>query len=203
MSRRIRNREEAESLDVFQSFTDLMSNAFLIMTFFVLLIFLQSIQVNGEFKKLQTAPPIIIDERSLAFSFPSGGAELPSGLRDYIANTVVTNIEKTIENQNIEFIQIIGHTDAKAVKNTGNLDLLLEDAARGNVPIAQLKAGSNIDLGLMRAVAVLQELRRSRRLNNVSFRAYSAGQLYLAEGQTSDASRRRIEIRFIPPGQKN
>ena len=45
------------------------------------------------------------------------------------------------------------------------------------------------------------------RLNNVQFRAYSAAQLYLPSGQlafinrNADDNRRRIEIRFIPPGQ--
>lgn len=45
-------------------------------------------------------------------------------------------------------------------------------------------------------------------LNHVQFRAYSAAQLYLASGELApinrdaDATRRRIEIRFIPPGEQ-
>jgi hypothetical protein len=45
-------------------------------------------------------------------------------------------------------------------------------------------------------------------LQNVEFRAYSAAQLYLPSGNLApinrkpDETRRRIEIRFIPPGIK-
>ena len=58
----------------------------------------------------------------------------------------------------------------------------------------------------MRALAVVQELQNTG-LQNVELRAYSAAQLYLPSGNLSpvdrqpDETRRRIEIRFIPPGQ--
>ncbi len=240
MSKRTRKREEIESLDVFQSFTDLMSNAFLIMSFFLLLVFLQTTQLKKDIDsaqievkntlKLQTqltqlkaklkqlerdnkqpdlknAAPIIIDQDSVNFDFPSGSAELNPQLRNYLNTTVAPNIEKILQEQPIEFIQVIGHTDGQAIKQASNLDARLKDAAEGKVPVTALKAGSNTDLGLMRAIAVLQELKRTGRLNDVSFRAYSAGQLYLPSGELatennrSDASRRRIEIRFIPPGK--
>jgi len=234
-------REETESLDVFQSFTDLMSNAFLIMSFFLLLIFLQTIQVNKSFKdahkdttklqhqlaqanakieelkrenkKLQNAPPIIIDDDSNNFNFPSGSAEPTQALQTHI-NTEIPKIEKNLQEHDIDFIQVIGHTDGQAVNQSSNLDQeqLLIGAAEGTVSITSLKAGSNADLGLMRAIAVVQELQklqRTGRLKGIHFRAYSAGQLYLPNGKlasdnrSSEASRRRIEIRFIPHGKPN
>jgi hypothetical protein len=54
----------------------------------------------------------------------------------------------------------------------------------------------------------VQEIESTGKLKNVKFRAFSAGQLYLPSGKLAavnrdaDASRRRIEIRFIPPGRK-
>lgn len=60
----------------------------------------------------------------------------------------------------------------------------------------------------MRALAVVKELEKTSRLKNIKFRAYSAAQLYLASGQLAprdrnpDENRRRIEIRFIPPGEQ-
>jgi len=197
-------REETESLDVFQSFTDLMSNAFLIMSFFLLLIFVQIIKVN---KDLKDAAPIIIDQGVVKYSFSSGSAELKPELREYITKTVAPSIEKTLQEHNIDFIQVIGHTDGQGIHQPSNLDQLLIDAANRNIPITTLKAGSNADLGLMRAVAVVQELLQVESLKGVSFRAYSAGQLYLPQGKlasdnrSSEATRRRIEIRFIPYGK--
>jgi len=203
MSRRSRLKQDGELLDIFQSFTDLMSNAFLIMSFFLLLIFIQTVHQNKEFKN---APPIIVDEKSGHFNFPSGSALLPAELKNYIKQSVAPSIEKTIEKQPIAFVQVIGHTDTNAITQVeSNLDSLLLDAAKGKISTTVLRAGSNTDLGLMRAVVVVQELKKIEKLKDVSFRAYSAGQLYLPDGQKSadDAARRRIEIRFIPPGKNS
>ncbi len=58
----------------------------------------------------------------------------------------------------------------------------------------------------MRTLAVVQELQNTG-LENVEFRAYCAAQLYLSSGRLASVdcqpneTRRRIEIRFIPPGQ--
>ena len=60
----------------------------------------------------------------------------------------------------------------------------------------------------MRALAVVQELQNTG-LQNIEFRAYSAAQLYLPSGKLApldrqpDQTRRRIEIRFIPPGRSS
>ena len=85
----------------------------------------------------------------------------------------------------------------------------MTSAATGKEKITALKAGSNADLGLMRAVAAVQLLQQAKGLDKVKFRAYSAGQLYLPSesepakiDRGADDSRRRIEIRFIPYGQK-
>ena len=85
------------------------------------------------------------------------------------------------------------------------LDKTLETVARGTQPASKLSAGSNADLGLMRALAVVQELHKTGL--QVELRAYFAAQLYLPEARLAsvdrqpDETRRRIEIRFIPPGQ--
>ena len=106
----------------------------------------------------------------------------------------------------IDFIQVIGHTDGEGINLKSNLDKTLEIVAQGKVPVSKLIPGSNADLGLMRALAVVQELQQTG-LQNVEFRAYSAAQLYLASGNLApvnrkpDETRRRIEIRLIPPGQ--
>ena len=199
------------NLNIYQSFTDLMSNAFMILSLFFLIALFASLDLNRRLKianeRLQTATPIIIDEKSDKFKFQSGSAELTEELRDYISKEVGPNIKDIVEKRDIDFIQVIGHTDGQGIYNRSNLDQTLEKVANGDEAVKNLQAGSNADLGLMRALSVVQELKKTGMLNNVEFRAYSAAQLYLPSGELApvnrdaDASRRRIEIRFIPPGE--
>ncbi len=187
-----------------------MSNAFMILCLLLLLILFQSQKLNQDLqkanKRLQSASPIVIDERSGKFKFNSGSAELNPQLKNHISIKIAPEINKILQSREIDFIQIIGHTDGEGINNNSNLDKTLEIVAKGTQPVSKLSAGSNADLGLMRALAVVQELQKTG-LQDVEFRAYSAAQLYLPSGKLApinrkpDEARRRIEIRFIPPGQ--
>ena len=211
MSRQNNGNLNDEDLNIFQAFTDLMSNAFMVISFFLFITLLRSVDANMKLQnaneKLRSAFPIIIDEKSGNFKFPSGSADLTPDRQKYIQNTVLPEIKKATEKGNIDFVQIIGHTDSQGISNLSNLDKKLTSAATGNEKINALKAGSNTDLGLMRAVAVVQFL-NTKKLGKVNFRAYSAGQLYMPSGKLAkidrdaDDTRRRIEIRFIPYGQR-
>ena len=201
---------KTESNSIYQSFTDLMSNAFMILSLLLLLLIFQSQKLNQELKeankRLQSASPIVIDESSGKFKFKSGSAELNTQLKEHITSKITPEINKIIQDREIDFIQIIGHTDGEGINNNSNLDRTLETVAKGTQSVDKLSAGSNADLGLMRALAVVQELQKTG-LQNVEFRAYSAAQLYLPSGKLAavnrqpDETRRRIEIRFIPPGR--
>ncbi|MFM8294051.1 MAG: hypothetical protein ACKN9E_05830 [Microcystaceae cyanobacterium] len=78
--------------------------------------------------------------------------------------------------------------------------------AIGEQDIGSLSPGSNADLGLMRALSVIQALQKNPKLKNLKFRAYSSAQLTLPNGEfapvnrESDPTRRRIEIRFTRLG---
>lgn len=201
-----RNTSDNQDLDVFPSFTDLMSNAFMIISFLLLLALFQSLELN---RKLQSATPIIIDEKSGNFKFQSGSAELNPDFQKYLNNSIIPQIKAIIKERKIDFIQVIGHTDGQVLGLAGNLDRTLEKVAQNQLKVNQLNAGSNADLALMRALAVVQELQSNPALKKVKFRAYSAAQLYLPSGELAplnrqaDETRRRIEIRFIPPAQNN
>ena len=88
MTRRIDRDTQEDSLNIFQAFTDLMSNAFMVISFFLLISLLQAMMLNRELQvaneKLKSAAPIIIDEKSGKFKFPSGRAEVTSDLQEYI-----------------------------------------------------------------------------------------------------------------------
>ena len=212
MSRRTYYRDEDKSVDVYPAFTDLMSNAFMILSLFLLLALFQSYNLISKLeeanRKLQTATPIVIDEKSGRFKFQSGSAELNPALKTYIRQRIIPAIETITKDREIDFIQVIGHTDGQGIQKTSNLDKNIESVASRKQSVKMLVPGSNTDLGLMRALAVVQEIESTGKLKNVKFRAFSAGQLYLPSGKLAavnrdaDASRRRIEIRFIPPGKK-
>jgi len=165
-------------------------------------------EANRKLQKLQTATPIVIDEKSGKFKFQSGSAELSPALKTYIRQRIIPAIETITKDREIDFIQVIGHTDGQGIQQTSNLDKNIESVASRKQSVKMLVPGSNTDLGLMRALAVVQEIENTGKLKNVKFRAFSAGQLYLPSGKLAavnrdaDASRRRIEIRFIPPGKK-
>ena len=220
MPRQSLHLKNQESVKIFQAFTDLMSNAFMILCLFLLLALIQSQQQNQEYQRLnknlkeanerlKSAFPIVIDEGSGEFRFTSGSAELNPELKNYLQTEIIPTIKTTLQEKEIDFIQVIGHTDGQEINKSGNLDQNIEKVAQGKQNITQLIPGSNTDLGLMRALAVVQEIQQTSNLKNIEFRAYSAGQLYLPDGElaninrNADATRRRIEIRFIPPGESN
>ncbi|MGV2827584.1 hypothetical protein [Myxosarcina sp. GI1(2024)] len=206
------NNHKLASHKIFQSFTDLISNAFMILSLLLLLVLFQSQKLNQNLieanKRLQSASPIVIDESSGKFKFKSGSAELNSQLKNYISTKISLEIKAILQEREIDFIQVIGHTDGEGIRRNSNLDNTLEIVANGQQPVSVLSPGSNVDLGLMRALAVVRELERTG-LQNVEFRSYSAAQLYLPDGNLApvdrqpDETRRRIEIHFIPPGKFN
>ena len=167
--------------------------------------------VEAENRRLKSAPPVVVIQDSGEYQFASGSATLPVELRNYIATDLVNLIEEISQQNNLYVVEIIGHTDGQVNFNSvSNLDRQLEAVARGEKPINSLTPGSNADLGLMRSLEVVKQLRAAQkqgRLPGVKFRAYSAAQLQLPSGEFAsenrrpNARRRRIEIRFSPLGK--
>lgn len=256
---RSRYSESSEEINIWPAFTDLMSNAFMILSLFLLLALVKSsvlkstseeanVKLNqtenqvrdlerqvssltreleqkknritnleGQVERLKSPPLIVIkdsnkDAQGRPLRFEAGRAELPEGLRFFIDNNVANQLESFAKEYQGYVVDVIGHTDGQAtVAPASNLDRILEKAASGSTEdVSNLRAGSNADLGLMRALAVvkkLQEIQATGRFKNLKFRAYSAAQLYLPSGEyaptpsnrVDDETRRRIEIRFTPP----
>ncbi|MEY3827937.1 MAG: hypothetical protein RLZZ148_2759, partial [Cyanobacteriota bacterium] len=68
-------------------------------------------EANRKLQKLQTATPIVIEEKSGKFKFQSGSAELNPALKTYIRQRIIPAIETITKDREIDFIQVIGHTD--------------------------------------------------------------------------------------------
>ncbi|MEM9089050.1 MAG: hypothetical protein AAGC93_09930 [Cyanobacteria bacterium P01_F01_bin.53] len=164
------------------------------------------------------SPPVILIEDDPGRAFGSGSASPSSALRQYISRDLVQQLEQYAKKNNLEgyLVQVIGHTDGQIVEGSDNLDRILEKVVSGSSAISALKAGSNADLGLMRALSVVKILEDDEKLKELElqFRAYSAAQLYIDNSGTyapvirgddeqnpKQKERRRIEIRFTPPGQ--
>jgi outer membrane protein OmpA-like peptidoglycan-associated protein len=248
MARRSRHTDYNEDLNIWPAFTDLMSNAFMILILFLLIAIVtssisqkriqetinnldknqgQAVKLALEVTELKQqvaslqellksqntstdAPPIIVIKDNDVYRFASGSAEISPKMSNEILKKIVPEIENRTKQYNINVVEIIGHTDSQPNGNlASNLDLNLEKVANGDLPIGNLKAGSNADLGLMRALAVVKVLRdmqiQQSRLQGLTFRAYSAAQLILPKDANTanqeDVTRRRIEIRFTRLGE--
>ena len=247
MRRRSRHIDSSEELNIWPAFTDLMSNAFMILSLFLLLSIVkasilkstseetitklsqgeeqlknlekrvaslqqelqektnQVTNLEGQVERLKS-PPIIVIKDSGEYKFEKGKADLPSELRGKIETEFVNQIERYGREYKGYVVEVIGHTDGQKNSNRySNLDDILESEN-----VSQVQVGSNADLGFMRALAVvkvLQDIQRKGRLKGLEFRAYSAAQLVLPkgyfpryDGNADEPTRRRIEIRFTPPG---
>ncbi len=211
MAKNLRQDTDIEDLNIWPAFTDLMSNAFMILLL-LLLIALTKYTISNS---ANTRTPPILEIRDENSRFEPGSAVVPPAMLDYIKIKLVPNIKKTTKDYNINTVEIIGHTDEQPIgTSTSNLDNYLERAANLKSSMSNLKAGSNADLGLMRSLAVVQELlriqRKDKSMAGIKFRAYSAAQLILPNGdfapipqqqRQSEAKRRRIEIRFTRLGE--
>ncbi|TAE61145.1 MAG: flagellar motor protein [Nostocales cyanobacterium] len=142
MTRRSRYTEDNEDLNVWQAFTDLMSNAFMILVLFLFLTIIIS-QMNiiqnkpdknvvnlplkiktleqelsnlkielANQKRLTDAPPIIVIKDQGDYRFALGSAEIPPKMLSYIFRDIVPAIETTSNKYGINVVEIIGHTDA-------------------------------------------------------------------------------------------
>ncbi|HEY9702419.1 MAG TPA: hypothetical protein V6C58_08235, partial [Allocoleopsis sp.] len=156
-----------------------------------------------EAKKPTDTPPILVIEDKPDIRFTLGSAEISPSMQKFLQTKVIPEIENHTKKYQIDVVEIIGHTDGTInSKYQSNLDDNLEKAAKGDILIKDLKPGSNADLGLIRALAVVKELQKSTVGKNLKFRAYSAGQLILQNGEFApvnredDTNRRRIEIRL-------
>lgn len=148
-------------------------------------------------------PPIITLDEASGYNFQSGSAELSENFGRAIDEEIVQKLCSIFLEYGVDVVEVIGHTDGQPIGGAGNLDYFLEQAAAGQTQLTTLAAGSNADLGLIRAVAVARRLRETGRLPEATMvRAYSAAQLLLPDGSLSptvrhdDPARRRIELRF-------
>lgn len=227
ITRRKKTTTEEDTFSIWTSFTDLMSNAFMVLTL-LLLLALYQLQEAKEENKDNTPPPFREYSEAAGYKFNSGSATLSKKFKEDLKGKIKDYIEQTLKDYpDINVIEIIGHTDGQPIgetqcyeKNTG-LDQELENVIKKGKNVKILCPNSNTDLGLMRAVSVMKELyniqqtQGTPRFKKIAFRVYSAGQSiqpfdkiksdignFADKDEKPNPKRRRIEIRFTELGRK-
>jgi outer membrane protein OmpA-like peptidoglycan-associated protein len=194
MARNTRRSKDADT-NYWIGYTDLLSSSLLIL---VLTIAISSLaRANNE------KPPLVRLTERESFRFPTGSYALSPEFIKALDNRV-PEILQTIQKYRIDSVEVIGHTDGQPSPGASNLDLLLPNASRSTT-LSGYRAGSNTDLGLLRALAVAHHLKGQLDPEDkigLTIRPYSAGSLIANDGayapadKSDRAERRRIELRF-------
>lgn len=192
MARRRRSTRESET-NVWLGYTDLLSNS--------LFLLLLTVSMTLVARALNDKPPMLQLSEKESFRFKPSIYLLDEPFKAAL-DTRLQEILHRVKQYDIDVIEVIGHTDGQPnTSNSSNLDHKL--TRLGVSPsLAGFQAGSNSDLGLLRAMAVAQELQKKEGLRHLVFRPYSAASLINTNGrwQPANASdqraRRRIELRL-------
>jgi len=240
MRRRASSSEVGDELNVWSAFTDLMSNAFLMVIFLLFLLLLSTASSltlkdnqakttvgdsRSEISRLQNRVndltqqieqknqqfqnellPVYEFPETNGYKFDPGSATLPEKLQSQIQNETTRKLRDIAQERGIDTIEVIGHTDGQTVGGVSNLDECLPIWLSRRLTC---QPGSNADLGLLRALAVVELLRSLQQQGqlpkNLQFRPYSAAQLIppdlkelVPAENKDDNTRRRIEIRLAP-----
>ena len=182
--------------------TDMLASTLMIMCLFI--------AVSTILRAMNAKPPVIKLADTDAYRFGTGSFVLSPQFKKTLQLNAVPQISRTIQCYGIDTVEIIGHTDGRPGGIGGNLDYSLIDLTSGSA-MQRMIPGSNIDLGLLRAISVKAELESSLPsgiTQDVGFRALSAGSTISPDGRflpaknLDESARRRIEIRFLRLSQQ-
>lgn len=159
---------------------------------------------NDKLKGENDKPPILVVDATQV-SFDQGKANLQRSHIVTLEKDVFSELLRIVNKYiSVDTIEIIGHTDRSSIGGKSNLDHNLLKALKGN-DASILTAGSNADLGLMRAIAVKHSWDQWLRKEGMNLprpimvRCYSAAQGIPPVSKKEDwfaSQARRIEIRF-------
>jgi flagellar motor protein MotB len=148
-------------------------------------------------------PPIINLSEADSYFFRSGSAELSPSFEEMLTAKIAPQIAETATQYAVDIIEVIGHTDEQRMgRRQSNLDEEIKTVLTGRAAPSKLQAADNAGLGLSRAIAVSEVLKRVPNLQHFTILPMSGAQLILPGDNLTDgsqlgdvASRRRIEIR--------
>jgi hypothetical protein len=167
------------------------------------------IRTGGGIAPGHTWPPIIRLREADGYSFSVGSAELKNEFEKLIVTKVIPQIVEISRQFEVDVIEVVGHTDEQTIApRPSNLDKELLPVLRGEKEIKTLIPADNVGLGLTRAIAIVEVLRRDRSLISYRILPLSGAQLIQTDESLSSGSakanvpeRRRIEIRLRKSNQ--
>jgi outer membrane protein OmpA-like peptidoglycan-associated protein len=159
---------------------------------------------EGGPKDGHTWPPIINLSEAEGYFFATRSAELRTDFEAVLRTTVVEKLLEIAAAFQVDVIEVIGHTDERALPGgQSNLDRELPAAMSGYKSIGALQPADNAGLGLARALAVVNVLASDLRLRKFRILPLSGAQLIGTDGRLTHwdeqgdvRERRRIEIRM-------
>ena len=194
-----------------QSNATMQSEIFIVLMIVMVLLFIITSFYISKLKEHQQPPLIILDEAH-GYSFSSSSALLNNNFSQQLDKTVIKEIQNYSKKYKCDTVEIYGYTDGQpfsinTVRSTQSFDKALHKClVEQGCDIDTIQASSNLELGMKRAVSVVEFL-KPRLLNKQSYiktiRPYSGGAFIDAQGKIAkiddragDKYRRRIEIRL-------
>jgi flagellar motor protein MotB len=189
--------------------TTMQSEIFIVLMIVMILLFIITSLYLAKLKEHQQPPLIVLDEAQ-GYAFHSSSASLNQKFKTQLTSSVVQTIQRFSKEHKCDIVEVYGYTDAQPFSTNSRgkrfdtaLHRCLSDEG---CDIDQIQASSNLELGMKRAVSVVDFL-KPRLMGEGSaihiIRPYSAGQFIDEHGavasmdnQTGNKLRRRIEIRL-------
>ncbi|SFV66234.1 hypothetical protein MNB_SV-14-1498 [hydrothermal vent metagenome] len=194
-----------------QSNATMQSEIFIVLMIVMVLLFIITSFYISKLKEHQQPPLIVLDEAH-GYSFSSSSALLNEKFIAELKKSVVKKIQKFSKEYKCDTVEVYGYTDGQpfsvnTIKTTQSFDNDLHRClVDKDCNIDDIQASSNLELGMKRAVSVVDFLKPIL-LNKQSYiktiRPYSGGAFIDAEGKIAkiddragDKYRRRIELRL-------
>ncbi len=194
-----------------QSNATMQSEIFIVLMIVMVLLFIITSFYISKLKEHQQPPLIVLDEAH-GYSFSSSSAILSDNFLLQLDRSVIKKIRDFSQKYKCDIVEVYGYTDGKPfpiniAKSTQSFDNSLHRClVDKGCNIDNIEASSNLELGMKRAVSVVEFL-KPKLLNNKSYiktlRPYSGGAFIDAKGEIAkiedragDKYRRRIEIRL-------
>ena len=188
--------------------TTMQSEIFIVLMIVMILLFIITSLYLAQLKEHQQ-PPLIVLNEAQGYSFHSSSASLNPKFKGQLIASVIQKITKFAKEHKCDIVEVYGYTDAQpfsASSRGTRFDTQLHHCLNKGCDIDKIQASSNLELGMKRAVSVVDFLKPRLLVNGSKIkiiRPYSAGQFIDERGeiasmgnQANNKLRRRIEIRL-------
>ncbi|CAA6821273.1 MAG: Unknown protein [uncultured Sulfurovum sp.] len=192
-----------------QSSATMQSEIFIVLMIVMVLLFIITSFYISKLKEHQQPPLIVLDEAH-GYSFGLGSATLNENFQVSLNSSVISKIEQFAKKYKCDIVEVYGYTDGKPFGGGHTIkqsfDKSLHNCLVKGCDMNAVEASSNLELGMKRAVSVVNFLTPKLVNKNSSIkiiRPYSAGGFVDDTGRiasidevSNNKLRRRIEIRL-------